>query len=148
MTPHTISINPITINAPAQKVWDILIDFEQYPKWNPFTVKAESTLKIGETVDLYIPQKNGSLKKYKFILEEFDAPHSIAWSMPKLGHRLILNAYRVQTVEAVNEMQCTYTTADTFNGWLAANVYKTQNKWVTKNFNNLAQALKARAEEH
>ncbi|MDA1188608.1 MAG: SRPBCC domain-containing protein [Chloroflexi bacterium] len=30
----------IEINAPAQKVWQVLTDFESFPQWNPFITKA------------------------------------------------------------------------------------------------------------
>ncbi|MFD2272720.1 SRPBCC family protein [Undibacterium arcticum] len=43
----------VQINAPASLVWDVLVDLDNYPQWNPYTVKVESTLEMGEPVNLF-----------------------------------------------------------------------------------------------
>jgi len=43
----------IEIDAPAEKVFDILTDLEAYPEWNPFTPWVESPLELGSPVHLY-----------------------------------------------------------------------------------------------
>ena len=42
----------ITINAPAEKVWSILIDFENYSKWNSFITSISGELKIGNKLEV------------------------------------------------------------------------------------------------
>jgi hypothetical protein len=44
--------NEITINAPVNKVWNTLIDFNKYPEWNPFIRKASGTIKKGEIIEV------------------------------------------------------------------------------------------------
>ena len=39
----------IEINAPVEKVWTILSDFEKYPDWNPFVKSIEGEIKEGAT---------------------------------------------------------------------------------------------------
>lgn len=145
MSSHTISIEPVTINAPADLVWRVLTDFEQYPEWNPFTVRAESSLKLGEPVVLYIP-RGKSLMKQTFVLEVFNPPREIAWRLPKMLHKAVFSAYRTQQIEALDDDRCTYVTRDTFDGWIAGMIYRSQGPWVARNFEKLAAALKARAE--
>ena len=97
---------------------------------------------------LYIPQgRKGKLMQQKFVLEVFDAPKKIAWRLPKMGHKLLFNAYREQTITALSETTCTYTTSDTFAGLIAGKIYKTQGKWVEKNFITMAKTLKFRCEK-
>ena len=145
MSTHTITIEPVLINAPAEVVWQVLTDFEQYPDWNPFTVRAESTLELGDPVTLYIP-RGKSMMKQTFVLEVFDPPHEVAWRLPKMLHKAVFNAYRTQKVVPVDGDRCTYQTADTFDGWIAGKLYDAQGDWVRKNFNKLATALKQRCE--
>ena len=38
----------VAIAAPAQKVWDVLVDFDGYSQWNPFCVEARGNLALGE----------------------------------------------------------------------------------------------------
>ncbi len=148
MAKHTISIPEIELNAPAELVWSVLTDLPAYAEWNPFPVKAESSLVVGEPVVLFIPQgKSGKLSKQEFVLEVFDAPNLIAWRLPKLGHKFLFNAYREQTIKALDEDTCTYTTSDTFAGLMAGKIYQSQSKWVEKSFVKMANALKQRSEE-
>lgn len=144
---HSISTEPVTINAPTQVVWDILTDFEKYPEWNPFSVKAESTLKVGKPVVLYIAQKNGKLMKQTFTLDVFEPPHKIVWRLPRIIHRRIFNACREQRVTPIDDQHCTYATCDIFAGWLAGSIHKANSAWVKEGFQNMITALKTRAEE-
>ncbi len=42
------------IEAPASMVWEILTDLPRYGEWNPFCVRAESTLEIGAPIHMYL----------------------------------------------------------------------------------------------
>src|SRR5688572_19707785 len=53
----------IVINAPKEKVWDILTNFPAYANWNPFIIHIAGALKTGSKVSVHM-LANG--KKYKF----------------------------------------------------------------------------------
>lgn len=40
----------IEINAPASAVRSVLLRFDDYPRWNPFIVKVEGTVAVGNDV--------------------------------------------------------------------------------------------------
>ena len=42
----------VEIDAPASRVWDVLVDLPAYPEWNPFIVAAEGKVAVGETLSL------------------------------------------------------------------------------------------------
>ena len=44
----------IEIAAPASVVWNILTDLPRYGDWNPFCVKAISTLEIGAPIEMHL----------------------------------------------------------------------------------------------
>lgn len=53
----------IEIKAKPEKVWNILMDFEQYSIWNPFIIKLEGEAKIGSTLITRIrPPKERAMK--------------------------------------------------------------------------------------
>lgn len=45
----------ITINAPKERVWEILTDFEKYPEWNPFVKSLEGEVKEGSKIRIKLP---------------------------------------------------------------------------------------------
>lgn len=42
----------VVINTSANKVWNILIDFENYPNWNPFITSIKGKLKKGNSIEV------------------------------------------------------------------------------------------------
>ena len=44
----------IEIAAPAEIVWEILLDFEKYPDWNPFIRKISGEVRVGSVLEVYI----------------------------------------------------------------------------------------------
>lgn len=44
----------VVINAPADKVWGILLDHQSYPEWNPFIRKISGSTQIGEKLAVTI----------------------------------------------------------------------------------------------
>ncbi len=42
-----------TINAPADKVWSILIDTEAYPEWDPYCDRIEGQLALGNKIKAF-----------------------------------------------------------------------------------------------
>ena len=42
----------VQIAAPAQAVWDVLVDFDRYSEWNPFCVEASGVLEVGEPLSM------------------------------------------------------------------------------------------------
>lgn len=50
----------ITIYAPAQEIWNILLDFEKYSEWNPFITIIKGTPKVGNDICVTItpPESN------------------------------------------------------------------------------------------
>ncbi|MCV9388303.1 SRPBCC domain-containing protein [Reichenbachiella ulvae] len=48
----------ILINAPAEKVWSILMDFEKYPDWNPLVKEIKGNPEVGNTISVSLPGMN------------------------------------------------------------------------------------------
>ena len=44
----------IEIDAPVERVWQILTDVDRYGDWNPFTPRVETSLAIGDPIHLHV----------------------------------------------------------------------------------------------
>ena len=144
MFKHLISSDIVEIEAPVERVWDILVDVERYGEWNPFTPRVQTDFKIGSPVNLYVTLGPFKLKQLERI-EAFDRPHLLVWST-KIGAHALLSARREQRLEPLDEMRCRYLTTDAFTGILTPLVMTLFGGLVRRGFNEVAWALKRRAE--
>jgi hypothetical protein len=53
----------IEINAPAERVWSLLMDFPSYPSWNPFICSIEGKPVVGQSLNVLIqPPGSGAMR--------------------------------------------------------------------------------------
>ncbi len=145
MTEHVVSSVVVEIAAPAAFVWDVLVDYANYPQWNPYTVHVTTTLAVGDPIDLTLPSPDGS--DTTFVNREYvrvvDPPHHLRYDT---GTELPgVFAVRDQWIDARAD-HCTYYTTDTISGKYADQVIETTGEWVQAGFDSVAHALKERAE--
>jgi hypothetical protein len=138
----------VDIEAPQAFVWEVLLDYPSYPQWNPYTVRVDSTCRLGDPVDLYLPDPNkpGELLHQREWICVVDPPRQFAYEMLPTP-AVDVHARRDQYVEATGLETSRYWTTDVFDGPLAEFVMKHNGEWVKKGFDAVALALKTRAED-
>lgn len=141
-----ISSEKITIHAPIEKVWAILLDLPRYPEWNPFTYRVESSLVIGAPVDLYVRMRKRGERMQQEYVRTVEAPTRLAWGMT-MGHATLLTALREQKLERIDRNSCIYHTTDAFSGVLTPLVMYLFGDDIEHGFNAVARALKVYAEK-
>ncbi len=143
---HVIESVTVEIDAPAEFVWDVLVDYPRYPEWNPYTVAVETTLELGEPIDLTLPNPDGS--PGTFINREYirvvDPPRHLRYDTGDEMEGIF--AVRDQYIEPLGPERCSYRTTDTFSGEHAQLVIDANGQWVKEGFDAVARALKERAE--
>lgn len=145
MAAHTVYSDVVEINAPIEKVWQVLLDFDRYPDWNPFTHKVETDLKIGSPVNLHVKLPKRVSKLQVEYVREVTEPNVLAWGMT-MGAEFLLVALREQHLKATGDNSCTYHSTDAFTGLLTPLVKLLFGNSIRDGFNAMAYALKERAE--
>jgi len=75
----------IEINASAERVWEVLIDFPAMGEWNPFIASLEGTAKVGERLTVRLTPPGGGGMTFKPTVLRADAGKELRW----LGRLLI-----------------------------------------------------------
>lgn len=137
----------IEIAAPARVVWDILTDLPRYGEWNPFCVRAESTLEMGAPVFMTLVSYTmpGTLFPNCEYVCAFEPEKLLSWELrhtPEWPYA----ARRDQIIEATGPESCRYRSTDAFLGASGIHVFRFCGPWVKRAFDDTARALKARAE--
>jgi hypothetical protein len=74
----------ILINTDITKVWDVLMNFDNYPKWNPFITSISGEPKLGSRLTVSIKPPGGKGMTFKPRVLAFETNKELRW----LGHLL------------------------------------------------------------
>ena len=135
----------IEIDAPAERIFDILTDLKSYPAWNPFTPRVESTLRPGDAVHLYVRLRSERLSHRVEFVTRNERPTRLCWGT-KIGAGFLLRAERCQTLTRIDERRTRFVNEDVLRGWLAPLVMLAFGRDLKRGFESVATALKKRAE--
>ena len=134
----------IVIEAPIDRVWQILNDLQAYAEWNPFTPRVESSLQLGDPIHLHA-RMIGERLLHRVEWVTRNEPHALCWEM-KMGKRFLLHAERCQALTALDDGRTHYVTEDTFTGLLTFLVMGLFGRAMQRGFDDCARGLKKQAE--
>lgn len=145
ITENAVYSDEVTIEAPVELVWKILLDFDNYDQWNSFCPRViNDSLEIGSPVDMMVDLGNGPSRQVEYIT--YVEPNTcIAWGMANKPEDPI-HAVRSQTLKRLHDTACTYQTVDEFAGAEVATMMEHFAGPVETGFNRCAYDLKAHAE--
>ncbi len=132
----------IQIEAPSSVVWKVLMDLEEYSKWNPFFIKAEGTLQEQQKIKLTMQPVEKSAQKFSPKILEVKEEQSIKW-IGKVLFSGIFDGEHSFTLEQVSPNKTKFTQYERFSGILVgmANFEPYRAGWKKMNL-----ALKEKAE--
>lgn len=130
----------IVIQAPKEKVWQVLMDFEKYPEWNPFILSLTGEAKVGEKIAVHFEDMDFK-PKVKTVTEN----STFEW----LGHLLIPGIFDGKhRFELIDNRDGTTTLlhSENFKGILVLFMKKKLIRDVQPKFEAMNLALKERVE--
>jgi len=135
----------IEIDAPVERVWNVLTDFERYPDWNPFTVRVDTRLEMGAAVRMRVNLIGPFVQPQMEYITTLEEDRRVCWTMNQLPPRL-LSATRCQWLEPLSPERTRYASTDVVTGILAPLVVGLFGTAMQRGFERACRALKARVE--
>ncbi|NLU64173.1 SRPBCC domain-containing protein [Rhodococcus sp. HNM0563] len=139
----TVRSVTVEIDAPATLVWQVLVDLERYPDWNPFCISAKSTLEIGAPIEMLLTDYSGGTEPFPWVeyVCAVVPERLLSWELlPTTESRQA--ARRDQVIEQIDENRCRYYSTDAFLGEEAHQIMEDTGAWVLRAFDETAVALK------
>ncbi|NQX87104.1 MAG: SRPBCC domain-containing protein [Halioglobus sp.] len=144
ITENSVASEEIIINAPAELVWDILLDFDNYGAWNVFCPSVRGEPVVGSALEMQVDLGNGLQLQTEYVTR-VEPCHTIIWSMEnKPGDPV--HADRTQRITPIDSKSCRYASIDEFSGDFVPQMMEALAKAVELGFNRCAEGLKKRAE--
>lgn len=75
---HTLHTE-IDIRSAPEQVWDVLVDFDAYPEWNPFIVRASGRAEVGTKLENRLEPPGGKAITFKPTVTEVDREQTLEW---------------------------------------------------------------------
>jgi uncharacterized protein YndB with AHSA1/START domain len=69
----------VVIDAPAERVWQVLTDATAYHEWNPEIVGVEGRMALGARIVARVRLGDGALRRVPMRVSRFEAPTRMDW---------------------------------------------------------------------
>ncbi len=135
----------VDIHASAQRVWQILTEFQDYPAWNPFITKIAGQTQEGENVRFWFTLPfGGSLPARATILNSLpEVELRWAGALPIPG---LLRAEHYHVIEVLGINRVRFHQGEIFTGLLVAPFWPLFSARGVHLYEQSSLALKQRAE--
>ena len=109
----------ILIEATPEKVWSVLTNFEDHPRWNPFIKSIKREKVAGKKHVVSIKPPDGGGMTFKPVVLKFDPPREFRWK-GKLGIKGIFDGEHYFILEEAVANQTRFIHGENFSGILVA----------------------------
>jgi hypothetical protein len=135
----------VEIEAPVERVWKVLTDFNSYPEWNPFITAIQGKPEAGERLVVTIrpPGRKGMDFRPNVIAAR--EGKELRW-LGRLFAPGIFDGEHIHELEELGPGRTRYTQREQFRGVLVRFV-KSMLRDTQKGFQAMGEALRQRAEE-
>lgn len=144
--PRRVYSAEVEIDASPEAVWAVLRDVDAYAEWNPFTPDVQTTLRVGEPIDMRVRmEKLGFTVSQRETVRAVDENERLVWGMEMLFG--LIRAERVQTLEPMPDGRTRYRTEDVIEGPLGPVVFLFFGPSIQVGFEGVAKGLAERVAE-
>jgi len=136
----------IDIDASAELVWRILVDFARYPEWNPFIRQAQGEPRVGARLRVMIQPSGKSSMVFKPRVLKSEPGQELRW----LGHLAFPGLFDGEHGFLLTPLPgggCRLRQTEDFSGILVPLFKKSLETDTKRGFEEMNQALKTRAEQ-
>jgi hypothetical protein len=136
----------IEINASPEKTWEILIDFNSYPQWNPFIRQITGAPVVGTTLKLNLNTSRGKNRSYKPTVTKVEPSHELRWH-GKLFIPGIFDGERIFIIESLKTNRIRFVHMEIFTGLVVSLIGNRLDKDMYQSFVKMNDAFKEKVEQ-
>lgn len=135
----------IEIDAPVEKVWGILTDFEKFSLWNPFVTRVEGKPGEGETIKIDVQIPDGKMQKFTPVILKAEPNKELRWAGTVPPN--LFRGEHFYILESLSENKTRFIHGEHFSGLLVRLIWFIQGEKIKKGYKLMNESLKKRAEK-
>jgi len=136
----------IIINAPKEKIWNILTDLENYQNWNPFITKSIGKVQLGQQLTNTILLEGQKDQVFKPKIIGVNKGNSFRW-LGSLFFKGLFDGEHYFELESIHEQQTKLIHGENFSGIFSGIILKMIREATIQGFEKMNKALKTQAEQ-
>ncbi|UII33476.1 SRPBCC domain-containing protein [Fulvivirga ulvae] len=136
----------IEIAASPEKVWNILMDFNLYPDWNPFIISIIGKPKIRERLRVTLQPAGSKPMVFKPQVTLLKKAKQFGW-LGSLFMRGLFDGHHVFEIEAITDDKCIFIQREDFSGILVPLLWKSIDTKTRAGFMAMNNKIKDLAEK-
>jgi hypothetical protein len=136
----------IEIEAPAERVWQILTDFGRFSEWNPFIRQMSGEPKTGARLQVRLEPPGGRAMSFKPKMLNVEPNRELRW-LGRLWIPGLFDGEHIFTIEPLDEKRVRFTQREKFTGLLVPFMAKSLDRDARRGFEEMNRALKERSEQ-
>lgn len=136
----------IVIDAPAEKVWVILMNHQAYPDWNPFIIKISGSTQVGGNLAATIQSEGNDPMDFTPTVLVNNKNEEFRW-VGKLGIKGIFDGEHYFILEQIGPDQTRFIHGENFTGLFSGLLLKMILEDTEAGFNSMNEALKSLTEK-
>lgn len=135
----------ITIQAPAEKVWATLLDFQSYAEWNPFIRSIQGEATVGTYLENTLHLDGQKPQVFRPEVLRVEEEKEFRWR-GKLFVKGLFDGEHYFLLKSVDEQTTQLIHGEHFSGLLSAVIMRMIGDQTQKGFHAMNEALKQRCE--
>lgn len=135
----------ISIDAPTERVWSVLLDFARYAQWNPFIRSIEGAPAVGSVIRVRMQPPGGKAMTFNPVILCCDAGREFRWK-GKLVLPGVFDGEHYFQLVADGAGSNLFTHGERFTGLLVPLLRGTLERDTRAGFEAMNRALKQRVE--
>jgi hypothetical protein len=135
----------IVINTTPENVWKVIMDFENYPTWNPFIKSIKGNPTVTKNIEVVIQPTSKKPMQFRPKVLVCNPHKEFRW-IGKLVLKHIFDGEHIFILKDNNNGTTTFIQYERFRGILVPFLKRTLNTNTLSGYNNMNEALKKRCE--
>ena len=135
----------IEINASAEAVWSVLVDFASYGQWNPFIRSISGVARSGSSLIARIQPSGAPGMTFRPRVLAADRPRELRWS-GRLIMRGLFDGEHCFAIHALQDGRARFEQSERFTGILVPLFRASLDRDTRRGFEEMNLALKERVE--
>ena len=135
----------IEINAKPERVWEILVEFDRYPIWNPFIRQIRGRAETGSQLEIFLEYPGGKIIKFMPRVTISNPNNELRWFWKFFVPRLFEGEH-IFTIKILDKENVLFIQKELLNGILVPLFGKIFFAKTKSGFEEMNIALKERAE--